>query len=216
MIINSKFPQIGTTIFTTMSKLAIDYKAINLGQGFPDFNPEDKLINLVNKAMVNGYNQYPYMPGVAPLRKAIQNKVKKIYQADYNLETEITVTSGATEAIMATVLATIHNNDEVIIIEPSYDSYEPAVLLAGGLDQTKFKTLSCPSTFFLLADYREISDKNDQEFSIWLTQHHGVTVIPVSAFYNQSKKLPDLGLVRFCFAKQDDTLTQAVARLKNV
>ncbi|MDP4590249.1 MAG: aminotransferase class I/II-fold pyridoxal phosphate-dependent enzyme, partial [Burkholderiaceae bacterium] len=89
-------------------------------------------------------------------------------------------------------------------------------LLKLGLDQTKFKTLSCPSTFFLLADYREISNNNDKEFAIWLTQNHGVTVIPVSAFYNQSQELPDLGLVRFCFAKQDDTLTQAVELLKYV
>jgi methionine aminotransferase len=68
--------------------MALDYKAINLGQGFPDFNPDDKLINLVNKAMQNGYNQYPYMPGVAPLRQVIQQKVKKLYKADYNVETE--------------------------------------------------------------------------------------------------------------------------------
>jgi methionine aminotransferase len=368
--------------------MALDYKAINLGQGFPDFNPDDKLINLVNKAMQNGYNQYPYMPGVAPLRQVIQQKVKKLYKADYNVETEITVTSGATEAIMAAVLACISSGDEVIIIEPSYDSYEPAVLLSGGipirvrmmppdeahstfwvdwnhiskatskktkliilnfphnptgailtsedldsieklvsdtnilllsdevyehivfkpaehlslatrpnlyertfiissfgktthttgwkigyccapakltaelrkvhqflvftvlspfqyalaeyskdettylelpnfyqhkrdllkngLDQTKFKTLSCPSTFFLLADYRDISDKNDLDFAIWLTQKHEVTVIPVSAFYNQSEKLPNLRLVRFCFAKQDDTLTQALELLKQV
>lgn len=388
MQITSKLPHIGTTIFTTMSKMALDYKAINLGQGFPDFNPDDKLINLVNKAMQNGYNQYPYMPGVAPLRQVIQQKVKKLYKADYNVETEITVTSGATEAIMAAVLACVSYGDEVIIIEPSYDSYEPAVLLSGGipirvrmmppdeahstfwvdwnhiskatskktkliilnfphnptgailtsedldsieklvsgtnilllsdevyehivfkpaehlslatrpnlyertfiissfgktthttgwkigyccapakltaelrkvhqflvftvpspfqyalaeyskdettylelpnfyqhkrdllkngLDQTKFKTLSCPSTFFLLADYRDISDKNDLDFAIWLTQKHGVTVIPVSAFYNQSEKLPNLRLVRFCFAKQDDTLTQALELLKQV
>jgi methionine aminotransferase len=113
--------------------MALDYKAINLGQGFPDFNPDDKLINLVNKAMQNGYNQYPYMPGVAPLRQVIQQKVKKLYKADYNVETEITVTSGATEAIMAAVLACVSYGDEVIIIEPSYDSYEPAVLLSGGI-----------------------------------------------------------------------------------
>ena len=388
MQLRSKLPDIGTTIFTTMSKLALDHKAINLGQGFPDFNPSEKLIRNVYKAMQQGHNQYPYMPGVAPLRQVIHNKVKTLYKAEYNVDTEITVTSGATEAIMAAMLASVSHGDEVIVIEPSYDAYEPDILLAGGipirvrmmppddnhqtfwvdwnqiavaitkktkliilnfpnnptgaimseqdldaietlvsgtdilllsdevyehivfepnkhlsiasrpelfersfvissfgktthttgwkvgyccapkklsdelrkihqflvftvpspfqyalaeytedsstylqlpnfyqqkrdllklgLDQTKFKTLSCPSTFFLLADYREISNNNDKEFAIWLTQNHGVTVIPVSAFHNQSKKLPDLGLVRFCFAKQDDTLTQAVELLKNV
>jgi len=388
MNIKSKLPHVGTTIFTTMSKMAIDYEAINLGQGFPDFNPSEKLIELVNTAMREGHNQYPYMPGVAELRQVIQQKIKKLYNANYDVEKEITVTSGATEAIMAAVIASINVGDEVIIIEPSYDAYEPAVLISGGtpvhvrmtppddkhdtfwvnwnnvaasitnktkliilnfpnnptgaimsvedldaieaivlntnilllsdevyehivfepnkhlsvasrqnlkdrsfvifsfgktthttgwkigyccapkklsaelrkihqflvftvpspfqyalaeytkdastylelpnfyqqkrdllkqgLDQTKFKTLSCPSTFFLLADYRDISNKNDQDFAIWLTQTQGVTVIPVSAFYNKLKPLPNLGLIRFCFAKQDDTLTQAIERLKKV
>lgn len=371
-----------------MSKMAIDYKAINLGQGFPDFNPNPKLIELAHQAMLQGHNQYPYMPGIAPLRQVIAEKVKKLYQADYDQEKEITVTSGATEAIMAAVMASVSQGDEVIVIEPSYDAYEPAILLAGGhpirvrmmppdqthetfwvdwqyiaqaitkrtkllivnfpnnptgailteadldaleslvkgtdivllsdevyehivfepfrhislasrpnlmersfiissfgktthttgwkvgyccapanlttelrkihqflvftvpspfqyalaeytqdestylelprfyqtkrdllingLKQTKFKALPCPSTFFLLADYRDISNQNDAEFVIWLTQTHGVTLIPVSAFYNRTMPLPELGLVRFCFAKQDATLTQAVERLNGL
>ena len=388
MKIKSKLPDVGTTIFTTMSKMAVEHKALNLGQGFPDFNPSDKLISLVNEAMHAGHNQYPYMPGVAQLRDVIQKKVKTLYGADYDVEKEITVTSGATEAIMAAVLACISQGDEAIVIEPSYDAYEPAIILAGGkpvfvsmlppdndhgtfwvnwnhvaaaitnktkliiinfphnptgaimsvedldaieaivlntnilllsdevyehivfepnqhlsvasrpnlvdrsfvissfgktthttgwktgyccapsdltselrkihqflvftvpspfqhalaeytkdastyldlpnfyqekrdllqigLKQTNFKTFSCPSTFFLLADYRDISSKNDQDFAIWLTQTQGVTVIPVSAFYNKSKPVPELGLIRFCFAKQDNTLTQAIERLKSL
>lgn len=388
MNITSKLPHLSTTIFTIMSKLAVDNQAINLGQGFPDFNPSDKLIKLANQAMIDGYNQYPYMPGVAPLRHVISQKVKKLYDADYDEEKEITITSGATEAIMAAVLTSVNHGEEVIVIEPSYDAYEPAIILAGGkpmhvrmqppddihdtfwvdwenvksvitqrtkliilnfpnnptgaimkeedlnaietlvmgtdilllsdevyehivfepnihlsissrpnlaerafvissfgktthttgwkvgyccapqkltnelrkvhqflvftvpspfqyalaeytkdastylelpnfyqqkrdllikgLSETKFKTLSCPSTFFLLADYRLISNKTDNEFAIWLTQTHGVTVIPVSAFYNKAKTAPDLGLVRFCFAKQKSTITQAVERLKNI
>jgi methionine aminotransferase len=387
MHITSKLPHVGTTIFTTMSKMALDYKAINLGQGFPDFNPSDKLIDLVTRAMREGYNQYPYMPGVTPLREVIKQKVKTLYNADYDVEKEITVTSGATEAIMATVLACVAQGDEAIVIEPSYDAYEPAILLAGGqpifvkmmqpdnkhdtfwvdwnhvaaavtnktkllilnfpnnptgaimtvedldaieaivfntnilllsdevyehivfkphrhlsvasrpnliersfvissfgktthttgwkvgyccapqklttelrkvhqflvftvpspfqyalaeysqdastyleiphfyqqkrdllqsgLNQTNFKILSCPSTFFLLANYRDLSNKSDQEFANWLTQKKGVTVIPISAFYSKSQQTPELGLVRFCFAKQDDTLTQAIERLKS-
>jgi methionine aminotransferase len=388
MDITSKLPNVGTTIFTTMSKMAIDYKAINLGQGFPDFNPSEKLMNFVTRAMHEGHNQYPYMPGVTPLREVIKQKVKTLYNADYDVEKEITVTSGATEAIMAAVLACVSHGDEAIVIEPSYDAYEPAIRLAGGkpifvrmmppddlhdtfwvnwnhvaatvtaktkliilnfpnnptgaimsvedldaieaivlnteifllsdevyehivfkphqhlsvasrpnlmersfvissfgktthttgwkvgyccapkklttelrkihqflvftvpapfqyalaeytqeastylelphfyqqkrdllqkgLSQTNFKTLSCPSTFFLLADYRNISNKSDDDFAIWLTQKQGVTVIPITAFYNKSQKLPSLGLVRFCFAKQDDTLTQAIERLKGL
>ncbi len=98
MNIKSKLPNIGTTIFTTMSKMASDYKAINLGQGFPDFNPSNT-IDLVTHAMKKGYNQYPFMPGVTPLREVIQQKVKTLYNADYDLDKEITVTSGATEQL---------------------------------------------------------------------------------------------------------------------
>lgn len=131
-MIRSKLPDVGTTIFTVMSRLAIEHKAINLGQGFPDFNPSPKLLDLVGKAMAAGHNQYPYMPGVTPLREAIADKVHKLYGHAYDPETEITVTSGATEALMATVLAAVNSGDEVVVIEPCYDSYLPAIRLAGG------------------------------------------------------------------------------------
>jgi methionine transaminase len=132
MRIQSKLPEIGTTIFTVMSKLAVDYKAINLGQGFPDFNPDPLLLNLVSEAMQEGHNQYPYMPGIEPLRTVVAEKVKTLYKKQYDKDTEITITSGATEALMAAILACVHINDEVIVIDPSYDSYAPAVRLAGG------------------------------------------------------------------------------------
>ncbi|MDQ8031800.1 methionine aminotransferase [Bordetella genomosp. 1] len=131
-MIRSKLPDVGTTIFTVMSRLAIEHKAINLGQGFPDFDPDPALCGLVTKAMAEGHNQYPYMPGVAPLRAAIADKVKTLYGHAYDPETEITVTSGATEALMATVLAAVGPGDEVIVIEPCYDSYLPSIRLAGG------------------------------------------------------------------------------------
>lgn len=389
MQLNSKLPDIGTTIFTVMSKMALDHNAINLGQGFPDFNADPKLLELVNQAMQAGHNQYPYMPGVDLLREVIANKVKTLYQRDYNKETEVTVTSGATEAIMATVLAVVHPGDEVIVIEPNYDSYVPAIRLAGGipvrvamdapqslddtfsvnwqrvaqavtpktrlimvnfphnptgavltsndldqleaivagtdilllsdevyehiifapqghlslatrpaladrtfvissfgktthttgwkigyccapaeltkelrkvhqflvftvpsplqhalahytadaatylnlpafyeakrdrlgggLAQTRFKPYACPGTFFMLADYREISDMPEAEFSIWLTKEHGVTVIPVSAFYaDPNASDANHGLVRFCFAKNDETLDRAIEKLMKV
>lgn len=131
-MIRSKLPDVGTTIFTVMSRMAIEHQAINLGQGFPDFDPDPALCNLVSRAMASGHNQYPYMPGVAQLRAAIADKVKSLYGHAYDPDTEITVTSGATEALMATVLAAVHSGDEVVVIEPCYDSYLPAIRLAGG------------------------------------------------------------------------------------
>jgi len=131
MHIQSKLPEVGLTIFTTMSKMAVDYQAINLGQGFPDFNTDPKLQSLVTKAMADGFNQYPYMTGVAELRSVIGEKVKNLYGRQYDIDSEITVTSGATEAIMAIVLASVGKGDEVIVLEPCYDCYLPAIKLAG-------------------------------------------------------------------------------------
>ena len=128
----SKLPDVGTNIFTIMSKMANDYQSINLGQGFPDFNTDENLINLVTEAMKDGFNQYPYMTGVTKLRNVISEKVKALYGYHYDEETEITITSGATEAIMSIVLATVGQGDEVIVLEPCYDCYLPAIKLAGG------------------------------------------------------------------------------------
>ena len=389
MQIKSKLPNIGTTIFTTMSKMASDYQAINLGQGFPDFNADQELLNLVTEAMIAGHNQYPYMSGVAELRHVISQKVDALYGHKYDPDTEITITSGATEAIMAAVLSTVNSGDEVIVIEPCYDCYVPAIKLAGGkpvfvqmipptqhkenfsvdwnqvkesvnsntrmliinsphnptgavfttqdldaleaivsdtniivlsdevyehivfddnkhlsvasrprlaersfvissfgktthttgwkigyccspvalttelrkvhrfivftvpspfqhalaaytknsqtyltlpafyqskrdrlalaLRETKFIPLNSPGTYFLLADYSNISNLNESEFSIWLAQTHGVVVIPVSAFYaNPNDPLANHKLVRFCFAKKESTLDEAIERLKKV
>lgn len=386
MQITSKLPEVGLTIFTTMSKLAVEYQAINLGQGFPDFNTDQKLQALVTKAMADGFNQYPYMPGVAELRNVIGEKVQALYGQRYDIDTEITVTSGATQAIMAILLASVTTGDEVIVLEPCYDCYLPAIKLAGaqavcvsmlapdknrstfevdwdmvkskitpktrmiivnfphnptgavmgkndldeleslvqntnimilsdevyehiifdgvahlsiatrpalversfvvssfgktthttgwkigyvcapkqmttelrkvhqfmvftvpsilqhalatytqdastylelptfyqhkrdrlaeGLRRTRFKPLATPGTFFMLADYSEISELPEAEFSIWLTKEHGVTVIPVSAFYAKTDALAsNHKIVRFCFAKKEETLDKAIERL---
>lgn len=130
--ISSKLPAVGTTIFTVMSKMAADFKAINLGQGFPDFEPDPKLVDLVTQAMKTGHNQYPYMPGDQVLRSNISQKVEMLYGHKYDENTEVTVTSGATEALMATIIAVVNPGDEVIVLEPCYDSYVPAIRLAGG------------------------------------------------------------------------------------
>lgn len=389
MNLESKLPTVGPTIFTTMSKMATDYDAINLGQGFPDFNADVTLLNLVSTAMLEGKNQYPIMSGIVELREVISEKVKLLYGKKYNSETEITITSGATEAIMSAVLATVSSGDEVIVIEPCYDCYIPAITLAGGipirvpmappsasnqnffidwnkvkeaishrtrmlilnsphnptgaifdasdldaleailfgtdiivlsdevyehiifdnlkhqslasreslaersfiissfgktthttgwkigyccappaltkelrkvhqfvvftvpsplqhglatytknestylslpnfyqkkrdyliegLKETKFVAFSSPGTFFLLADYSNISEKNESDFSIWLAQTHGVVVIPVSAFYSDPKHADsNHKLVRFCFAKKENTLDEAIARLRKI
>ncbi len=387
--ISSKLPDVGTTIFTVMSKMAADFKAINLGQGFPDFDPDPKLVNLVSEAMKTGHNQYPYMPGDSLLRSNIASKVKTLYGQIYNENTEITVTSGATEALMAAILAAVNPGDEVIVLEPCYDSYVPAIKLAGGipvfvpllapaegrgsysvdwnrvgeaindktrlmllnfphnptgitlnaqdldalesvikdsnvllladevyehivfdgkpflslctrpslaartflissfgktyhttgwkigyccapanltaelrkvhqfmvftvsspmqvalgkymadastylslpafyqekhdylyegLKNTRFKPIRSQGTFFLLANYSEISQDAELEFAQWLTQEKKVTLIPVSAFYrNPQDSSSNHNLVRFCFAKKQETLEQALSVLKHL
>jgi methionine aminotransferase len=139
--ITSRLPSAGTTIFTVMSALAAEHGAVNLGQGFPDYPIDPVLAGLVAKAMADGHNQYPLMAGILPLREAIAAKVERCYARAYDPVREVTVTSGATEAIWASVTGLVHPGDEVIIFEPVYDSYGPAITLAGG------KIVALPLTF---------------------------------------------------------------------
>jgi methionine aminotransferase len=131
-MINSKLTNIGASIFTIMSKMALDYNAINLSQGFPDFNCADELLNLVAKYQKEGFNQYAPMQGVPKLRQKISEKIKKLYRRNYDPEKEINVTAGATQAIYTAITASIQKDDEVILLEPAYDSYAPSVLVNGG------------------------------------------------------------------------------------
>jgi methionine aminotransferase len=128
----SRLPAVGTTIFTVMSALATQHGAVNLGQGFPDFECDPKLLDAVNAAMRAGHNQYPPMAGIAPLREAVAAKIEALYGARYDAGSEITVTAGATQAILTAILAVVHPGDEVIVLEPCYDSYAPNIELAGG------------------------------------------------------------------------------------
>lgn len=130
-MIQSKLPDVGTTIFSVMSQLASQHGAVNLGQGFPDFSPDSRLIDAVSQAMAEGFNQYAPMAGMPALRQAIADKVMAISGRAYDVDEEITVTSGATEALMAAVTAVAGPGDEVIVLEPAYDSYVPAIRLAG-------------------------------------------------------------------------------------
>jgi methionine aminotransferase len=130
--LTSKLPSVGTTIFTVMSKLAADVGAINLSQGFPDFDCDPALVDAVARYMREGRNQYAPMQGVPALRNAIAAKFAELYSAPYNPDTEVTVTSGGTEALFDSLAAVLHPGDEVIVFEPAYDSYVPAIELSGG------------------------------------------------------------------------------------
>ncbi len=130
--LKSRLPKVGTTIFTVMSALATEHQAVNLGQGFPDFPCDPELINAVSSAMQAGHNQYPPMSGIAPLREAVARKVAALYGRNYDAVSEITITAGATQAILSALLALVHPGDEVIVLEPCYDSYVPGIELAGG------------------------------------------------------------------------------------
>ena len=129
----TKLPKVGTTIFTVMSALASEKGAVNLGQGFPDFHCDPALVDAVTRAMQDGLNQYPPMAGVLPLREAIADKVERLYGHRYDPVSEITVTAGATQGILTSVLCAVHPGDEVVVIEPVYDCYVPAIELAGGV-----------------------------------------------------------------------------------
>jgi len=133
IMINSKLPTVGTTIFTVMSKLAAEHNAINLSQGFPDYGTDEKLIAAINQAMKDGFNQYAPMSGLLALRELIAEKIEHFYNTKYNPETEITITAGGTQAIFTAISAVINAGDEVIIFEPAYDCYAPTVKLLGGL-----------------------------------------------------------------------------------
>ena len=127
----TKLPKVGTTIFTVMSQLAAEHGAVNLGQGFPDFAVPQRLVDELDAAMRAGHNQYAPMTGVAPLRQAIAEKVLRCYCRQVDPDTEITVTSGATEALFNAIHAVVRPGEEVIVLDPAYDSYEPAIDLAG-------------------------------------------------------------------------------------
>jgi methionine aminotransferase len=143
-ILQSRLPSVGTTIFTVMSALAAQHKAVNLGQGFPDFACDPALVDHVTKAMQAGHNQYPPMPGVPLFREEIATKIEALHARQYRATDEITIAAGATQAIITAILAIVHPGDEVIVLEPCYDSYVPNIVLAGG---TAVRVPLTPGTF---------------------------------------------------------------------
>jgi methionine aminotransferase len=166
MKLKSKLPELGVTIFSVMTQLANEHGAINLSQGFPDFDTHSELISLVEKYMRQGHNQYAPMQGVMLLRERIAQKVYDIHGAQYDPATEITVTSGATEAVFAAISAVVQKDDEAIIFEPAYDVYDPVVRLNGGVpvyvqlkfpdyrvDWNEVKSLICHRTKLIILNY---------------------------------------------------------------
>jgi methionine aminotransferase len=131
MTIETKLPKVGTTIFSVMSQLAVQHKAVNLGQGFPDFEPPQALRDAITRAMADGLNQYAPGIGTAALREQIARKTERLYGHKVSPDSDITITSGATEALFAAIAAVVRAGDEVIIFDPAYDSYEPAIELQG-------------------------------------------------------------------------------------
>jgi methionine aminotransferase len=132
-VLQSRLPAVGTTVITQMSALAVEHGAVNLGQGFPDFGCDARLLDRVDAAMRAGLNQYAPMAGLASLRAAVAAKIAALYGHRYDANTEITVTAGATEGLTTAILCAVHPGDEVIVIEPCYDSYQPAIALSGGV-----------------------------------------------------------------------------------
>lgn len=131
--LHSKLPHVGTTVFTVMSALAQQHDAVNLGQGFPDFGCDPQLLANVNAAMQAGHNQYPPMAGVLALRQAVADKIERLYGLRYDSTSEVSITAGATQALLTAFLAFVHPGDEVIVLDPCYDSYVPGIELAGGV-----------------------------------------------------------------------------------
>ncbi|WP_378180939.1 methionine aminotransferase [Aquimarina sp. SS2-1] len=167
--IKSKLADVSTTIFTIMSKMANEYDAINLSQGFPNFETDKKLIDLVTLAMRKGYNQYAPMPGLLSLREIIAQKANDLYGSNYDPETDVTVTSGATQAIFTIISAFIQPGDEVIIFKPAYDSYEPSIELFNGTIVPI--QLSAPN---FTVDWKEVAGKitNKTKMMIINTPHN--------------------------------------------
>jgi methionine aminotransferase len=190
----SKLPNVGTTIFTVMSALANQLGATNLSQGFPDFEVNPQIIDLITQAMRRGFNQYAPMPGLMLLREVIAEKTEFLYQAKYNPETEITITSGASEALFNAIACTVREGDEVIIFEPAYDLYIPAIELFGGkvvpitmnndysVDWQKVERAINPQTRMIMINTPHnpsgaILKESDMQELIRLTQNRDILIV---------------------------------------
>jgi methionine aminotransferase len=192
-VITAKLPKAGTTIFTIMSALANAHKAINLSQGFPDFSCSEELTGLVNKHMKNGSNQYAPMPGVMALREMIAQKTEALYGASYDPETEITVTAGATQAIYTAITAMLHEDDEVLIFEPAYDCYIPAIELNGG--RPVFYQLNAPDYTIDWKDVQKLINHHTRMIIINTPHNPTGSVMTADDMAKLEKLTKDTGII---------------------
>jgi methionine transaminase len=171
-LLSSKLPDVGVTIFTVMSQMAQQYQALNLSQGFPNFEASPELTTLVAHFVQKGFNQYAPMAGIMPLREVLAEKTSQLYQAHYHPESEITIVSGATEALFVALMAVVRPGDEVLLIEPCYDSYAPAIRLCGGIPV--YVTTLAENDFRI--DWQEVKQKiTPQTRAILLNTPHNPT-----------------------------------------
>ena len=203
-MINSKLPEVGTSIFAVMSKMANEYGAINLSQGFPDFNCSDELIELFHRYQKAGFNQYAPFAGILKLREAISQKTKNLYGSFYNPDTEITITAGATQALYTVITTVINKDDEAILLEPAYDSYAPAVIASGG------KPIFIPLTFPSYSiDWTKVNDAiSDRTKLIIINSPHNPTGSVISR--SNIKILEDLLRDKAIFVISDEVYEHIV------
>ena len=203
-MINSKLPEVGTSIFAVMSKMANEYGAINLSQGFPDFNCSDELIELFHRYQKAGFNQYAPFAGILKLREAISQKTKNLSGSFYNPDTEITITAGATQALYTVITTVINKDDEAILLEPAYDSYAPAVIASGG------KPIFIPLTFPSYSiDWTKVNDAiSDRTKLIIINSPHNPTGSVISR--SNIKILEDLLRDKAIFVISDEVYEHIV------
>ncbi len=206
--IASKLPDVGTTIFAVMSQLAHETGAINLAQGYPSFDPPEALLDRINWHLHNGANQYAPMPGISSLRKAIAKKTEHLQGRSLNIDTEITVCTGATEGLFSAITAMVRTGDEVIILDPAYDSYEPAVTLAGGMTR-HVPLLLDPNGHDFHPDWQRLGDTiNDKTRLIILNFPHNPTGAILST--DDLDKLADLVRDTDCYLLSDEVYEHIV------
>ena len=206
--ISSKLPNLGTTIFTVMSQLATETGAINLSQGFPSFDPPDALINRIQWHLHNGANQYAPMPGVPSLREAIAEKTERLQGRKLDVDTEITVCTGATEGLFSAITAIVRTGDEVVILDPAYDSYEPAIELAGGITRRVPLRIDENGSDFH-PDWQRLSDAiSDKTRLIILNFPHNPTGAILTA--DDLDKLAELVRDRNCYLLSDEVYEHIV------
>jgi len=206
--ISSKLPNVGTTIFAVMSHLAHETGALNLAQGYPSFNPPEALTDRINWHLHNGANQYAPMPGIYTLRKAIAKKTQRIQGRELNIDTEITVCTGATEGLFSAITAIVRSGDEVIILDPAYDSYEPAIELAGGVTR-RVPLLLDKNGFDFHPDWQRLGDTlNNKTRLIILNFPHNPTGSVLST--NDLDTLADLVRDTNCYLLSDEVYEHIV------